>query len=125
MIAAIEFEALHELLWTHYPLLPIVNLATFFSLVWLLWYAVFIETGGKGLSVLGPKTGFRRTADVWAIVLGIGVVFYAGSVHALQKYQKFISPVHLLWALTIIGFYGHDLWASFQKRQDVTQQADE
>jgi hypothetical protein len=115
MIAAIQIEATHDLLWNYYPLYPIVNLTFFLSLVWLLWYAVSIEIGGKGLSVLTPKTGFRRVADTLAISLGIGVVIYADIAPAHILYKKFVSPVHLLWALTIIGFYGHDLWASFRR----------
>ena len=114
MISAIQIEAIHDLLWTYYPLYPIVNLTFFFSLVCLLWYAVSIEIGGKGLSVLTPKTGVRRVADMLAIALGIGVVIYA-DIAPVGIYKKFVSPVHLLWALTIIGFYGHDLWASFRR----------
>lgn len=118
MIATIEVDALHDLLWTYYPLYPIVNLTFFFSLVWLLWYAVSIEIGGHGLSLVMPKTGFRRLADILAMALGIGVLIYAGIAPAGMLYEKFVSPVHLLWGLTIIGFYGHDLWASLRTRRN-------
>jgi hypothetical protein len=114
MIAYYQRIVTNGLLANHYPLLPIVNLSVFFSLVWLLWYAVSIEIGGRGRSVLTPKTGFRRVVDVLVIAFGISLVAYADRTTVSVYYQTPVSFVHLLWVLAIMGFYGHDLWASFQ-----------
>lgn len=122
MIARIQRAATHDLLWTHYPLDVVVDLGVLFLLVWLLWYAVAVEITGRGLSVLSPRTGIRRVADVLAIILGAFVVPYADRVtmDVLAPYQKVLACVYLLWTLAIIGFYGRDLLASFRTTPGVT-----
>jgi hypothetical protein len=120
MIAHIQREATYELLQWHYPINRIIDWGIFLSLVWLLWYAVSIETGGKGLSVLTPKTGIRRVADVLAIAFGACLVVYADFVTRSVYHQTRISSVHLIWVLAIVGFYGHDLWASFRTKRTIS-----
>jgi hypothetical protein len=105
------------LLARHYPLAPIVNLGVIFVLVWLLWYAVGTETQGRGLSVLTPKTGIRRAADVLAICFGASLLPFADRIVPGGRYWVLFSVAHLLWIVTIIGFYSHDLWASFRTRR--------
>ena len=121
-IVHLQRESTYELLKWHYPLNVIVNFGILFALVWLLWYAVSIEIGGKGLSVLTPKTGFRRLADLLAIAFG--AAGYASLLYADQASAQIIytpalypilGPLHLIWALAIIGFYCHDFWVSFGK----------
>ncbi len=114
LIVYLQRTVTHEWLAKHYPLAAIVDLATFFSLVWLLWYALGIEMGGKGLSVLAAKTGVRRVADVIAMGFGACLLVYADYVTRSVFHQIWVTLVHMLWALAIIGFYGHDLWASFK-----------
>jgi len=113
MIAQLQRQITNTFLGGRYPLTLIVNLTVFLSLVWLLWYAVAIEIGGKGLSVLTPRTGHRRLADVVAIALGAYLVVCADRITLSVYHQTWVTPVHLVWILGIIGFYGHDLWASF------------
>jgi hypothetical protein len=119
-IAYLQRVGMYDLLKDPYPLLKIVNLGIFFPLVWLLWYAVGIEIGGRGLSVLTPKTGYRRLADALAMAFGLfgfGVLISADKAAGQIIYWPYwdgIVPVHLMWALAIVGFYGHDLWASFR-----------
>jgi len=114
MIAYLQREATYELLQFHYPLNLIVDWGTFFSLVWLLWYAVSIEVGGKGLSVLTPRTGVRRLADALAIAFGAALLIYADFATRSVYHQVWVTPVYMAWALAVTGFYGHDLWASFR-----------
>ena len=118
MMAAVQRKAMygvsHGLVNKHYPLNLSIDFSIFLSLVWLLWYTVGTEIGGKGLSVLTPKTGVRQAADVLAIALGAAVLVYADSVATQITHETLVTPVHLTWALAIIGFYGHDLWASFR-----------
>jgi len=99
-----------------YPRIGIVfNDIVVVCLVWLLWYAVGTETRGKGLSVLTPKTGIRRTADIVAILFGASLVPYADSIVGGGGYYTILlSCTHILWTVAIILFYGHDLWASFR-----------
>lgn len=114
MIAYLQRTATYELLKWHYPLNSIVDWGTFFSLVWLLWYAISIEIGGKGLSVLTPKTGVRRLADVLAIAFGAASWVFAGYISRSVGWAVLLTPVYMIWVMALIGFYGHDLWASFR-----------
>jgi hypothetical protein len=121
MIARAQRVATHDWLWVHAPsLLPVVNKGILFSLVWMCWYAASIEMGGRGLSVFTPKTGSRRLADVAAILFGASLAPYGNgvSISVLDPYQKLLGCVYLAWALVIIGFYGHDLVASFRAAGD-------
>jgi hypothetical protein len=90
--------------------------AVYLLLVWLLWYLVSIEIGGKGFSILTPKTGIRRIADLFLIIVGAAVVL-GGSV--IRRQSGFLAPYNTLeavpyfiWGATIVAFYGHDLWRS-------------
>ena len=108
-----------------YPFRAVLNLGTLFVLVWLLWYAVAVEITGRGVSVLTPKTGVRRLADVLAILFGASVEPYADRViiSVLNPYQRVLACVYLVWIFAIIGFYGHDLWASFKAVPSATGKA--
>lgn len=117
MVAHFQRVATYDLLGTYYPLYLLLNLSIFLPLVWLLWYAVCIEAGGKGLSVLTPKTGIRRVADVLMMALGASVFFYRDStLVSVYRYEALLGSVYLAWILLIMGFYGHDLWASFRAK---------
>jgi hypothetical protein len=117
MIASLQRSMTDDLLAGHYLLAHFVDLGVIFVLVWLLWYAVGTETRGRGLSVLTPKTGIRRTADVLAICFGASLLPYVDRIVPGGAYWMLFSVAHLLWIATIIGFYSHDLWASFRTRR--------
>jgi hypothetical protein len=95
---------------SHYPLNTIVEWIVRLSLIWSLWFCVAIELRGKGQSILAPKTRMRRAADLMAIAFGL-VVGNIGIVVGGQF--GLLSLPYLIWALVIVGFYGHDLWVSF------------
>jgi len=114
MVAQLQRRFTNGWLRNQYPLDLIVDVTVFLSLVWLLWYAVAVEIGGKGLSVLTPRTGHRRIADVVVIALGAYLVVYADRITLSVYHQTWVTPVHLVWIIAIVGFYGHDLWASFR-----------
>lgn len=117
MVAHFQRVATYDLLGTYYPLYLILSLSIFLPLVWLLWYALCIEAGGKGLSVLTPKTGIRRAADVLMMALGASAYFYGNSaIVSVYQYQALLWSVYSAWTLLIMGFYGHDLWASFRAK---------
>jgi len=78
--------------------------------VWLVWYAVGIEISGRGQSVLTPKTRSRRAADALAMIFGAGVGMNA-HYNIVPTAAWLLYPT---WGVTIIGFYGHDLWVSFR-----------
>jgi hypothetical protein len=100
----------------HYPLNLIVELIIYLSLVWLVWYVVSVEMGGKGLSVLTPKTGMRKVSDVLAIMFGapLGAAGLAVASQLPGWYGRLVSTPYLFWALAVVAFYGHDLWACFR-----------
>lgn len=86
-------------------------------LVWLLWYLVSIEIGGKGQSILTPKTRMRRMADLFLIVVGAAVALGGLSI---RRESGFVAPYstieavpYFIWGVVILVFYGHDLWVSF------------
>jgi hypothetical protein len=122
IVAQIQRRLTNGFLRNQYPLDLIVDLTVFLSLVWLLWYAVAVEIGGKGLSILTRKTGHRRVADVLAMAFGASLVPYADRITLSVYHQTWVTPVHLVWIFAIIGFYGHDLWASFHEKpgEEVT-----
>ena len=92
----------------------IIETGVYFSLVWLLWYLVIVESRGKGLSILASKTRFRKTVDLCAIAFGVLLLLLGGfngaALHG--NYGKIVSIPYEIWTLLILGFYGHDLWAS-------------
>jgi hypothetical protein len=86
------------------------------SLTWLLWYLVSIEVGGKGYSLLTPKTRVRGVADVLAVAFGI-MVGAAGldlPSYFLPVYARLVAAPYLIWGVAMVSFYGHDLWSSFR-----------
>jgi len=105
--------------WTlRYPLLQfIIETVIYMVLVWLLWYMVSIEIGGKGQSILTPRTRIRRIADVFLILFGILVAtlgFLLAPDFLRTAYSNLVTIPHYIWGLAIIAFYGHDLLASFE-----------
>ena len=89
-------------------------------LVGLLWYVVSIEIDGKGLSVLTPKTRMRRTADVLAVFFGVavantGLLIRRYEFGFVTTYSTLVATPYFIWAVTIVVFYGHDLWACLDK----------
>lgn len=107
--------------WTGcYPLAPIFETIVYFTLVWLLWYAVALEAGGRGQSILTPRTGRRVLADALLVLFGAAVAVFgtlsANPVH-LPVRSTFVGVTYLLWALAIVIFYSHDLWLHIRKLQ--------
>jgi hypothetical protein len=94
------------------PFELVLRTVVYFALVGILWYIVGIELGGKGLSVLTPKTGVRRAADFLAVGLGFAVVFIALLVRRqfgpVTTYSNLVSTPYFVWGAIIIGFYAHD-----------------
>jgi len=102
----------------YYPVNLVVESVIRFSLIWLLWYIVAIEIGGRGLSVLATKSLMRTAVDVLAIVFGavVGIVgLLVGSQFGNVFYGRLVSTPYLIWAIVIVGFYGHDLLGSFRE----------
>lgn len=91
----------------------LLRTVVFLPLVWLLWHIVAIELSGHGLSVLTPRTRFRRSADLLALVWGARVAWLGSTiVRSESVYWILVSMPYFLWAALIVSFYGHDLWAS-------------
>lgn len=88
----------------------------YFVLVWLLWYLVSIEIGGKGRSVLAPKTGTPRTANLFLIIIGAAVGLCGLSIRHesafADPYSTLVAMPYFVWGIVIVVFYGHDLWVS-------------
>ena len=116
MIAYLQRSATHDWLWTSYPLYPVINVTVFLSLVGALWYLVCLEATGGGRSVLTPRTGARRVADILAMVFGVALLVYADNITKPVYHQVGVSLIHLTWSLAIVAFYGHDLLSSFSKQ---------
>jgi hypothetical protein len=85
-------------------------------LVWLLWYLVSIEIGGKGQSILTPKTRMRRMADLFLIVVGAAVALGGLTIRResgfAAPYSTLEAVPYFIWGVVISVFYGHDLWVS-------------
>jgi hypothetical protein len=79
----------------YYPIEFVLETVVFFLLVGLLWYLVSIEIGGKGQSVLTPKTGIRRAADVLAIIFGAVLavlgLFVRGQFGVVTAYSNLVA----------------------------------
>ncbi len=92
----------------------------FFCLVGLVWYLASVEIGGSGRSVLTQRTGFRRAADLFAILFGVAIGV-AGSLHSanlgtLAAYRRLVAIPYLAWAALIVTFYGRDLYLVLKRR---------
>jgi hypothetical protein len=100
----------------YYPIQFITETFVYFFLVGLLWYLVSIELRGNGQSVLTSKTRARKAADGLTILCGIVLcilgVFVRGQFGAVTTYSNLVAIPYYIWGLAIIGFYGHDLWAT-------------
>jgi hypothetical protein len=99
----------------------LLDTVVYFALVGLLWYVVSIEAGGKGLSVLAPRMGSRRVADVFGMafggaVAGMGLLMLRHEFGFVTPYSTFVAAPYFIWAAVIAGFYGHDLWACLRTR---------
>jgi len=84
----------------------------YFMLIWLLWYAVCVELGGRGSSVLAQKSGMRKTADALGVVFGVAVFALGIYTHRYfhpSLYLDLILVPHLVWGALIVWFYGRDL----------------
>jgi hypothetical protein len=117
-------EAADALLPRPYPIELIIERGLYFGLVWLLWYAVSIELAGDGQSVLTPKVGARRAADVLAVSFGAMLVFIGylvrGQFGGADTYSSLIALPYLVWGAAILAFYGRDLWLC-RKMQSTKQ----
>lgn len=116
--------ALHlRLQWFNpdFPSNIVVDWIVRLPLIWLLWYLVSIEIGGKGRSVLTAETRIPRVADVFAIALGVivGAQGLYGTRHFPPSYARLVAAPYLIWAIVLIGFYGHDLWLFFAGKHEL------
>jgi|SRR5271165_2514146 len=104
-----------------YPLDFIFETFVYFVLVWFLWRVVLREVGGRGQSVLTARTRMRSAVDAFAILFGALVAVF-GTVISNQIGSRSAALVwitYLIWAITIIVFYGHDLWVSLRRREQT------
>jgi hypothetical protein len=112
----------------YYPTMFILDTIVYVGLVGLVWYAVSIEIYGKGKSVLTPKTGMRRLADLLAVVFGAVLAVTGLQIHRrangyLVSYPDYVGHPDLvavlffIWGATLLAFYGHDLWVCFGTAQ--------
>ena len=103
----------------YYSVEVVLETVIFLVLIGLLWYAVAIEFEGNGNSVLTPRMRMRRTADaammLFGTLLGVVGLIVRGQFGAITIYSNIVAIPYYLWALAIIGFYGHDLWASWNQ----------
>ena len=102
--------------WGHPQIDFVLQTALFFLLVWLLWYLVSIEIGGKGHSILTPKTRMRRISDlllmVFGTAVGLGGLTVRHDLGVSGPYSNLVAVPYYIWGVVISVFYGHDLWAS-------------
>jgi len=120
LVAKYPLEITYKWFSPYYPLNTIVEVIVRLSLIWLLWYFVAIELGGNGQSILAPKTRMRRAVDLVALIFGVVlgcVAILVGRQFAGPPYATLVSVPYLVWGLVLIGFYGHDFWASFARRR--------
>lgn len=117
LVAQRLIDPVIEWLVDHYPVSIVLPVVIRLSAIWLLWYLVAVEIGGRGSSALAQKTRLRKLVDLAAIsfagyLVASGAPFVNNSsawTHTLMGMQW------ILWALVIVGFYGHDLWVSFRR----------
>jgi|SRR5579859_951887 len=108
----------------YYPIQFVTETIVYFFLVGLLWYLMSLELRGNGQSVLTSKTRVRKTVDGLIILFGIALcilgVLVRGQFGAVSTYSNFVAIPYYIWGLAMIGFYGHDLWASFSTARPQT-----
>jgi hypothetical protein len=99
----------------HYRLESVLSAIVYFVLVWLVWYAVSIEIGGEGCSLLAPRTGIRSVADVAAMIFGAALVATGLLVRRqfgpVTTYSNLVAMPYFVWGATVAVFYAHDLRA--------------
>jgi hypothetical protein len=100
----------------HYPFELSLRTIVYFVLVGLTWYAVGLEIGGNGQSVLTPKTGMRSVADVLAIIfgatLGVAGFLVRRQFGYVSTYSNLVALPYFIWGAAVAVFYGHDLYTS-------------
>jgi len=83
-------------------------------LVGLLWYAVAVELGGEGRSVLASKTKAWFAVDILAVSAGALLWWIALLVRrqfgAVTMYSNLVALPYFLWSGALGAFYAHDLW---------------
>jgi hypothetical protein len=88
----------------------------FFVLVGVLWYGVSVELGGKGQSVLTPKTGIRSAADISAVIVGVLLIVFGvlvrGQFGGVTIYSDLVATPYIIWGIVVVMFYGHDFRVS-------------
>jgi hypothetical protein len=98
----------------------ILETIVYFALVGVLWFFVAVEINARNrekLSALTAKTGIRTAADVVLIAFGAGLTVLGQLVrHQFggipDTYSNLIAVPYFIWAIVIVVFYGHDLWAT-------------
>jgi len=105
-----------------YSIELLLETIVFVVLVGLLWYGVSLEFGGKGQSILTPKTGARSAADVLAVIVGVLVVILGFMVRRqfgmITVYSDLVALPYFIWGAAITIFYGRDLRTSFGAARD-------
>jgi hypothetical protein len=89
-----------------------IETIVYFVLIWLLWYAVCVEAGGGGNSVLARKSGMRKTADVLGTISGVAVfvlAFYSHNGVFPRGFLWLVLIPWLVWGVLIAWFYLRDL----------------
>jgi len=110
MLAEYPTDIAYRWLGPYYPLNEIIEWIVRLCLIWLLWYCVAIEMGGRGQSVLASRTRMRKVADFGGMLFG---VVLANDSVVLGRQFGLLSIPYLLWAVLLVTFYGHDLWTTF------------
>jgi hypothetical protein len=112
--------------WYWAPLIgEIVEKLVYLVLVGLLWYVFSVEWGGRGQSLLTPKTKIRSVADVLMMAFAGFVAVFGLSVRShvfgfVTTYSTLVATPYFLWALLIATFYGHDLWVWSQIKRGTS-----
>lgn len=123
LLAELPVHIAEILPWGNYQQVLIVQAIIRLSFVWLVWYAVSIEIGGGGQSVLSCKTPIRGVIDalaaIFGAIVGLGGGFLTRHIGG-TNYARLVWVPHLIWAVAIMGFYGHDLWVSFRGVKEQT-----
>jgi hypothetical protein len=101
-----------------YPVDFVLNTLLSIGFVALVWYAVAIEIGGNGRSLIMPKTGVHLAADIVAVLLGFSILapLLLVSRHLNPNFfALIIDALYVNWATAIVIFYGRDLLASIRQ----------
>ena len=112
--------------WAPLWIEEIVQKLAYLVLIGLLWYAVSIEIGGGGQSVLTSKVRMRSAVDVLLMAFAgcVGASAWLIRSHEfgfVTTYSTLVATPYFLWAVVIAAFYGRDLRLCLRRKRVDSQ----